>query len=129
MRTALFVLLLIPAFVFAQEQIPKPKKKKKFLKEVEDKKTFDEAELLFLEKNYHYALGEYKKLEVPYPDEPILIFRIGVCYQYEPSGLDTSLMYLKRLDQEKFKKTDFSYYRSKGEHQNSQFDSAIVQFY
>ena len=124
----LILFLCVPLFSFSQDKPVKPKKKKKFLKEVADKKTFDEAELLFLEKNYHYALLEYKKLEINYPEEPILIFRIGVCYQEEIGGLDTSMIYLGRLDQEKFKKTDLAYYLGKAYHQQLKFDEAIAQF-
>ena len=108
-------------------QPPKPKKKKKFLKEAKDKTTFENAELLFEEENYDAALPLYKKLEEKYPDEPILWFRLGVCYLYQPAGSRQSLDYLIKPDQEKFKKTDLAYYLGKALHLNYKFDDAITQ--
>ena len=105
----------------------KPKKKKKFLKDAKDKTTWENAELLFEEENYAAALPLYKKLEEKYPEEPILWFRLGVCYLYEPAGSRQAMAYLLRPDQTKFKKTDLAYYLGKSEHLNYKFDDALVQ--
>ncbi|MEW6470479.1 MAG: hypothetical protein AB1458_16320 [Bacteroidota bacterium] len=121
----LLLLTLVSLAAFAQD---KPPKKKKFLKVPADKAIFEQAELLFLEKNYKQALAEYQKLEVNYPEEEILIFRIGVCYLYQVDGLEKSLEYLLRLDQEKFKKTDLCYYLGRAYHMNTKFVEAIAQF-
>lgn len=136
MRLTTSILLLLAVFtageVFSQDSTKtsttaKPKKKKKFLKETQDKVTFEKAEQLFDEENYAQALPLYKKLEAPYPDEPILMFRMGVCYLYDPEGHRKALDYLMKPDPEKFKKTDLAFYLGKAYHINYKFDEAIAQ--
>lgn len=110
------------------DSIPPVKKKKKFLKEVKDKELFEKAEYLFSEGYFIPALEKYKKLEETYPDEGILLYRLGVCYLNKSDGIQKSLEYFKRLDQEKFKKTDLPYFMGRALHLNYKFDEAIVEF-
>ncbi|HEY6162371.1 MAG TPA: hypothetical protein VI112_14155 [Bacteroidia bacterium] len=127
--------VILPGVSFSQQdtsshtntQPPKPKKKKKFLSVGSDKTTFEKAEALFEEENYEEAFPLYKKLEERYPEEPIVIFRLGVCYLFQPGGGKTSLEYLERLDQSKFKKTDLAYYLGRSYHLNYKFDEALTQ--
>lgn len=129
-------LLLIAAPVIAQDTTsgnntsqnpPKHKKKKKFLSVAADKTTFEKAELLFEEENYASALPLYQKLELKYPEEPILMFRLGVCYLFQPTGARRAQDYLMKPDQAKFKKTDLAYYLGRAYHLNYKFDDALVQ--
>jgi hypothetical protein len=130
----LALILLAPAALPAQDTLPKtntqpekPKKKKKFLKDPKDKTTFEEAEILFEEENFGVALPLYKKLEEKYPDEPILMFRLGVCYLFQPASSGIALEYLLKPDQEKFKKTDLAFYLGRAYHMNYKFDEGLAQ--
>jgi hypothetical protein len=106
---------------------PKPKKKKKFLKDSKDKTKFEQAELLYEEENYEPAMKLYKELEEKYPEEPILMFRLGVCYLFQPAGQSYALEYLSKPDQVKFKKTDLAYYLGRAYHLSYKFDEGLTQ--
>ncbi len=122
----LFFFVALSCLTFAQDN--SGGKQKKFLSVPKDKATFEEAELLFIEGNFPQALAEYQKLEKKYPEEPILVFRIGVCYLYEVDGLEKSLQYLQRLDRAKFAKTDYSFQLGRALHLNYKFDEAKAEF-
>jgi hypothetical protein len=122
------VLLFFSVFFCLANAQDKPKKKKKFLSAAQDKITFEKAEQLFEEKNYKLALVEYNKLELKYPDEPILIFRLGVCNFYIPNAMEKSETYFLRLDAKKFSKTDLEYYLGRLNHYNYKFEEAKINF-
>jgi hypothetical protein len=125
----IFIALLLSVSIAAQDTIqPKKKKKKKFLKEVKHKALFEKAEILFMDANYTAALPKYLELEKEYPDENILIYRLGVCYLNKADGLQKALEYLSRLDKERFRKTELCYYLGRALHLNYKFDEAIVEF-
>ncbi len=126
----ILLLLLLPWSVLAQ-QTTAPKKKKNpkpFLMVESDRKTFERGEYFFNEKNYVLALQEYKKLEVDYPDEGVVVFRIGVCYINLNGDKSRSLDYLIRLNPRKFKKTDLLFYLARANHLNYNFDQAMLMY-
>ncbi|MFI5149603.1 MAG: hypothetical protein ACHQRM_07695 [Bacteroidia bacterium] len=129
MKHTFYILLSIIVFPFlisAQEQGNlSPKKKKHFLQSEEDRKVFDKAEYFFNEQNYSQAMSLYKKLEQSFPEERVLIFRIGVCYINASGDKSKSLDYLSRLDKKKFKRTDFIFYLARANHLDYRFDKAI----
>jgi tetratricopeptide (TPR) repeat protein len=126
----LFVLIALPFLVFSQgdDSGQAKKKKKHFLQKEEDRKTFDKAEYYFGEQNYQQAMVLYKKLEQDFPEERVLLFRLGVCYVNAAGDKSKSLDYLGRLDKKKFKKTDFLYYLGRANHLNYRFDEAVVLY-
>jgi Tol biopolymer transport system component len=128
---SLFLMFIVlPLAFLAQSTSPNSpnQKKDRFLIEEADVRIFDKGEFYFNELNYNLALQEYKKLEVRFPDEPVLLFRIGVCYINSNGDKSKSLAYLNRLDKNKFKKTDLIYYLGRASHLNYKFDEAIVYY-
>lgn len=103
-------------------------KKKKFLHDAKDKILWDQAEAYYDDGKYDLAVVKYNKLFEKYPDEPVLNFRLGVCYFFEPDGLKRSLEMLEKLDRDKFKKTDLCYYMGRVLHMHYRFDEAIAEF-
>jgi Tol biopolymer transport system component len=128
---SLFLMFIaLPLAFLAQSTSPNSpnQKKDRFLIEEADVRIFDKGEFYFNELNYNLALQEYKKLEVRFPDEPVLLFRIGVCYINSNGDKSKSLAYLNRLDKNKFKKTDLIYYLGRASHLNYKFDEAIAYY-
>ena len=122
--------LVFPWTIMAQSgTVAKKKKKQKpFLMVESDRKTFERGEYFFNEKSYVLALQEYKKLEVEYPDEKVVLFRIGVCYINMNGDKSRSLDYLIRLNPRKFKKTDLLFYLARANHLNYNFDQAMLMY-
>lgn len=108
-------------------QLIRNKSEQGFLKKNSDRVIFENAELLFSENDHLNALVEYSKLEESFPDEPELIFKIAICLMDKSDGIEKSLLYFKRLDAEKFKKFDYTFYLGKSMHLNSMFDEAIAE--
>src|SRR5688572_8057054 len=128
MKRSIFLLLIL-SLTFAPAAFgQKPPKKKPFLKSAQDKRDFDEAELLFIQKNFAQALRTYQKMEIDHPTEPVLIYRIGVCLFFQDGGYIKSLEYLNKLDEKKFKKTDILYYKGRNLHMDYKFTEAIDYF-
>ncbi|HEV7232045.1 MAG TPA: hypothetical protein VGO45_11985 [Bacteroidia bacterium] len=132
MKRILTLLLVLAMPILSSSQnsssSPKPKKKVRFLSQEADQKAFEKAEYYFGEQNYVLALQEYKKLEERFPDEPVILFRIGVCYINSNGDKSRSLTYLDRLDKSKFKNTDLIFYLGRANHLNYKFDEAIVYY-
>jgi tetratricopeptide (TPR) repeat protein len=127
----LFLAIALPLGLLAQDAaqpVKKKGKKKRFLQVETDRKIFERAEFYYDEHHYALALSEYKKLEEVYPDEGVLLFRIGVCYVNSSGDKSRSLEYLERLDKKKFKKTDLIFYLGRANHLNYKFDEAIVLY-
>ena len=127
-----FILLLFPALFFANigdsnAQVIKDKSGK-FLSTPEEEAIINEAEFWFEEGNYKLALAEYMKLENKYPDEQVLIFRIGVCLVNLPDGVEESLQYLQRVDKNVFKKSDLEFQLARSLHMNCKFQEAMDLF-
>ncbi len=121
--SALFLIFLFIGF--ASHAQTSTGKKKKFLADDADHKIFDKGEYYFDQGNYALAMVEYKKLEVEFPEEGVLIYRIGVCYVNSHGEKERSLDYLGKLDPDKFRKTDLLFYLGRANHLNYQFDKAI----
>jgi hypothetical protein len=126
----ILLLVILPWSILAQSTTaPKKKKKQKpFLMVEADRKTFERGEYFFNEKSYSLALQEYKKLEIDYPDEEVVLFRIGVCYINMNGDKSRSLDYLIRLNPHKFKKTDLLFYLARANHLNYNFDQAMLMY-
>ncbi|MFZ5554848.1 MAG: TolB family protein [Bacteroidota bacterium] len=122
-KTGLLIILLFLSVFQCMAQ----EKKKKFLKDPNDKLIFEEAEFFFEEQNYRVALVEYKKLEKNFPDEQILLFRIAVCEQFQSDGIERSLGYFDRLKKENYVKDHVEFYHGRALHLNCRFDEAITE--
>jgi hypothetical protein len=128
--TYIFLFIALPLTFLAQSTTPNSPKPKtdRFLIEEADVRIFEKGEFYYNEQNFNLALQEYKKLEERFPDEPVLLFRIGVCYVNSNGDKSRSLAYLNRLDKKKFKKTDLIFYLGRASHLNYKFDEAIAYY-
>lgn len=94
----------------------------------EDQATFEEGEFWFEQLNFHAAYEQYKKLIDRYPNENILLFRIGVCELHFNDKWESSLAHFLKMDYEKNKKSDFPFFLACAYHYNQKFDQAIEEF-
>jgi hypothetical protein len=124
--TLLLFALVYTSITFGQD-LP-AKHSPKFLQKAEDLKSFQDAEIAFQEENYHLALGEYQKLEEKFPNEPVLLFRLGVCYLYKPGNAEKALRYLERLDEKDMRKSNYLLYYGVALYKNYKFKEAIDKF-
>jgi tetratricopeptide (TPR) repeat protein len=98
--------------------------KRKFLSTLKDQKTFDLAQDLYDEGKFEFAMKQFKKLEVDFPTEPILLYRIGVCQLYEKGNRETAYEYLSKVDKSKFSKSDFLYRLAQAQALVGKYDEA-----
>jgi len=121
------LIFFLPLACLAQSKSSK-NKQVPFLSDELDHKVFDRGEYFFDKGSYNQAMAEYKRLESQYPNEGVLIFRIGVCYINSTGEKERSLDYLGRLDPKKFRKTDLLFYLGRANQLNYQFDKAIEYY-
>ncbi len=96
----------------------------KFLKSLSDQRLYDEAMDLYDEGSYVMAIKPFKKLEKKYPDQQLILFRVGVCQLYNYDGRDKALEYLEKIDLKKFEKTDILYQLAIAKHLNNKLDES-----
>jgi hypothetical protein len=96
----------------------------KFLKSLSDQRLYDEAMDLYDDGSFVMAIKPFKKLEKKYPDQQLILFRVGVCQLYNYDSRDKALEYLEKVDLKKFQKTDILYHLAVAKHLNNQFDEA-----
>jgi hypothetical protein len=99
---------------------------KKFLSTLKDQKTFDLAQDLYDEGKFEFALKQFKKLEANSPNEPILLYRIGVCQLYEKGDRQIAYDYLSKVDKSKFSKSDFLYRLAQAQLIAGKYDEATT---
>jgi len=58
---AFYTVFLLVFISFSFSASAQDEKKKKFLKDPADQATMDSAEFFYQEKNYHIAIGKYKR--------------------------------------------------------------------
>ncbi len=100
--------------------------KKKFLGTLKDEKTFSLAQDLFDDDKFDFALKQFRKLEVDFPNEPILLYRIGTCLLYEKGNKAKAFDYLSKIDKNKFSKSDFLYRLAQAQFLVGKYDEAIA---
>lgn len=122
---SVFLLVFISLSFNAHAQ---DEKKKKFLKDPADQATMDSAEFFYQEKNYHIAMGKYKRLCETFPDEKILHFRIGVCQLNMQEAMEEALVHFEKLDEKAFEREQSLYYRARALMMNYRFEEAIPLF-
>ncbi len=100
--------------------------KKKFLSSFKDEKTFSLAQDLYDDNKFDFALKQFKKLEVDYPSEPILLYRIGTCLLFEKGNKALAYDYLSKVDKSKFSKSDFLLRLAQAQMLVGKYDEAVV---
>jgi hypothetical protein len=100
--------------------------KKKFLSNLKDEKTFNLAQDLYDDEKFEFALKQFKKLEVDFPSEPILLYRLGVCHLYDKGNKEIAYEYLSKVDKKKFSKSDFVYRLAQAQAIVGKYDEAII---
>jgi WD40-like Beta Propeller Repeat len=98
--------------------------KRKFLSTLKDQKTFDLAQDLYDEGKFEFAMKQFKKLEMDFPTEPIILYRIGVCHLYEKGNREIAHEYLSKVDKSKFSKSDFLYRLAQAQALVGKYDEA-----
>ena len=125
MRFLLLITLFISA-ISAQAQLFSSKNK--FPRKGEEALAFENAEAMFEGENYPDAAIEYEKMFQNNPEEPILIFRLGVCYLYAADKLEKSLELLSKIDYDLYANENVVFYLARAFHLNSQYQQAIDHF-
>ncbi|MFN3343794.1 MAG: hypothetical protein ACK40M_13945, partial [Flavobacteriales bacterium] len=125
---AFYTVFLLVFISFSFSASAQDEKKKKFLKDPADQATMDSAEFFYQEKNYHIAIGKYKRLCENFPDEKILHFRIGVCQLNMQEAMEEALVHFEKLDEKAFEREQSLYYRARALMMNYRFEEAIPLF-
>lgn len=98
------------------------------MKDPQEIQKFEAAELLFDDKNYNDALPLYAELQEKFSDEPILNYKLGVCYLFNEEGWEKAESFLEKVDPEKFKDEYLYFYLGRAYHLNYKFDEAVKHF-
>lgn len=122
MKGFLSIIMLLCFVSFAQAQ-----KDKKFPSTKADKEKLAQGDELMEEGNFEAAFTVFKEMEALNPNEPQLLFRMGLCKNEMEHDPATTLSYYNKIDPEKLKDTDFGYYYGKALHKNYEFEKAITQ--
>ena len=115
----IFLLFFLQNIAFSQT---------KFLKDPMDIAVMDSADFFFQDKAFVAANIYYHKLLEKYPNEQILLFRIGICYANGPYSNQKALDYFKMIDINNYVKDHSLFYYGIALHYNSQFEEAKTYF-
>lgn len=101
---------------------------KKFPRKGEEAELFEKAENELEGENYSDAALDYEKLLKDNPDEPILKFRLGICYLTMADKIETALEYLEPIDYVQYSAENVEYYLARAYHLNSKYQLALDHF-
>lgn len=87
-----------------------------------------DAEYFFEQKNYLRALPLYKQLLDKDPVNPILKYRLGVCYLYKSDEKEQSVMLLEDVKKSNPDIDKIDFFLGRAYHLNNRFDDAINVF-
>ncbi|PJB15140.1 MAG: hypothetical protein CO118_04975 [Flavobacteriales bacterium CG_4_9_14_3_um_filter_32_8] len=93
-----------------------------------DKAELDKAEEMYLEANYLAALPIYQQLNVSFPEEYYIMYRLGMCYLKKQDAYEKAVQYLKPVAENRPNSADVKFYLGVAYHLTYQFDEAITLF-
>ncbi len=100
----------------------------KFPRKGEEAELFEKAENELEGENYSDAVIAYEKLLADNPDEPILKFRLGICYLTMADKIEKALEYLEPIDYVQYSNENVEYYLARAYHLNSKYQEALTHF-